>query len=492
MQSLAFSHGAGAAINCYFPLYNTQGWDERTEMSSEGLHRSKDPGAGAFTPYHGRVTYATRPIRAGEELFTDYGEAYFTHNPETYGNIPLWDDYEDATEILREFVEVRDEITQSFDKVTKEVFHKELYESVVEIIKVWDSRTLNALPDKPEVVDELAIIGTNYTYWNRSVHSQEYLEENGICMDNMVVRPSELPQAGRGAFARRFIPKDSVVAPAPLIHMDETLTEMYPRDYDPETEKWWADRSEPVLHHQILMNYCFGHNRSTVLLCPYGMFTGLINHSKEKVNAKIVWSKKIMRNPEWLEKPIEEWLEEIHVGLAFDFVALRDIHPGEEIYIDYGDDWENAWREHVNNWKPPKNAESYKASFDLNADPDLVVPTFEEGSFHHDSVEMLCRDYFRTISGFYPDRKSNHYCRVLSRTEKNGEQEYTVEILERSEPEDDDYCYEELDEILFNVPRDVFYFEDIPYTRDTAQPWSFRHRMAIPNEIMPVAWLNKR
>jgi hypothetical protein len=38
-----------------------------------GLHRSRDPGAGAFTYYHGRKSTAKVQITAGQELFVTYG-----------------------------------------------------------------------------------------------------------------------------------------------------------------------------------------------------------------------------------------------------------------------------------------------------------------------------------------------------------------------------------------------------------------------------------
>ena len=38
-------------------------------------------------------------------------------------------------------------------------------------------------------------------------------------MDNIKVGNSTNPDAGRGAFANRFIPQGGLVAPAPLIHI---------------------------------------------------------------------------------------------------------------------------------------------------------------------------------------------------------------------------------------------------------------------------------
>lgn len=39
-----------------------------------------------------------------------------------------------------------------------------------------------------------------------------------------------------------------------------------------------------------------------------------------------------------------------HRMLSMEIVASRDILEGEEIFIDYGEKWEEAWLEHVRNW----------------------------------------------------------------------------------------------------------------------------------------------
>ena len=35
-----------------------------------------------------------------------------------------------------------------------------------------------------------------------------------------------------------------------------------------------------------------------------------------------------------------------------DLVATRDIQPGEELFLDYGNEWEEAWNRHLQTWKP--------------------------------------------------------------------------------------------------------------------------------------------
>jgi hypothetical protein len=48
---------------------------------------------------------------------------------------------------------------------------------------------------------------------------------------------------------------------------------MYADKIDPSTGEEYRDFSK-LTGHQLLLNYCFGHNASSMLLCPYGHQTG--------------------------------------------------------------------------------------------------------------------------------------------------------------------------------------------------------------------------
>jgi len=61
------SAGFGAAVNCFLPIVNADEYNPVLQW--EGLQRGRDPGAGASTQYHGRLSVAKRPIAAGEEFF---------------------------------------------------------------------------------------------------------------------------------------------------------------------------------------------------------------------------------------------------------------------------------------------------------------------------------------------------------------------------------------------------------------------------------------
>lgn len=70
-----------------------------------------------------------------------------------------------------------------------------------------------------------------------------------------------------------------------------------------------------------------------------------INHSKNKANAKLVWdNNKLMAHPEWLQQPPQQWIDTQHAGLVLSVEATRDIHPNEEILLNYGTEWQGTIR----------------------------------------------------------------------------------------------------------------------------------------------------
>ena len=64
--------GLDALPNCQLALVNM---DKSTpQYDYGGLHRSRDVGAGAFSPYHNGTLRVTRDIPEGGELFAPYGD----------------------------------------------------------------------------------------------------------------------------------------------------------------------------------------------------------------------------------------------------------------------------------------------------------------------------------------------------------------------------------------------------------------------------------
>jgi hypothetical protein len=133
-----------------------------------------------------------------------------------------------------------------------------------------------------------------------------------------------------------------LVAPVPLIHIpDETILDMHPieayvlnsvavEEEDKEPEHIYLRESSEKVGIQLLLNYCWGHPKSAMLFLPVGAIASYINHapSKDKVNAKMVWSEHAENNDEWLEYPLQPFAD--MGSLVVEIVATKDIKEGEE------------------------------------------------------------------------------------------------------------------------------------------------------------------
>ena len=167
-----------------------------------------------------------------------------------------------------------------------------------------------------------------------SIRSVQYLKEHGKCMDNIVPAKSEIPHAGRGAFATRFIPKGGLIAPAPVVHIaDRTTTNMYNATKGQQGDDVRDETA--LISHQIILNYMFGHPNSTVLLFPYSSNVAYINHHATEYNAEVRWAEdfSFFHKEEWLRKPVDFLEEQWTSGLMLEYIALRDIQAGEEVSV---------------------------------------------------------------------------------------------------------------------------------------------------------------
>ena len=179
----------------------------------------------------------------------------------------------------------------------------------------------------------------------QSIRTIEWLDEHGYCQDHIRPDTSTIPQTGRGAFAARDLPAGIVVGYCPLVHMGEHGREVLDIEY--EDGMGGVETPDGKSRHQydLIINYSFGHGNSSVLLTPYGGMVNYINHapSKERVpgaeptaNVKVRWPNKelIAHKPWWLEKDtafLRDTTEKI--GLSFEYIALRDIKEGEEVFM---------------------------------------------------------------------------------------------------------------------------------------------------------------
>ena len=81
------------------------------------------------------------------------------------------------------------------------------------------------------------------------------------------------------------------------------------------------------------------------------MLITYINHSQQKANTRIRWSKWTKGTSAWLSVSAHELFDKNFDGsLVMEYEASRDIEPGEEIFLEYGEQWAQAWEEHENAW----------------------------------------------------------------------------------------------------------------------------------------------
>lgn len=485
-DSEAYCPGLDCAINCHLGLINV---GKSTPQY--------DAGAGdSSTPYHNGTTEVTRHIPTGGELFKFYGDSWFVSRERIFGKIPLSGSYEIALKILKSLRNLP----------VDESIHEDIFELVQKINKgPFESRQLNAFPPSwNQAID--AIEADDLASWQQPQHTRsvDWLKENGRCIDH--IRPGESKVARRGAFATRFLPRETIITTSPLHHFPDSKVmrlfniTLYEGD--------WIRLIDEVVGQQLLLNYCFGHDKSTLLLCPYGAGVNYINHSREP-NVRIQWATtfEAAHDHDIVTKGTIESFNDKKPLVAFDYVAIRDIEEGEELFLDYGDSWHEAWNNHIQNYSFP---ESYIAAVTFNElVEDLPLRNEEEQQYDPYPENLQLRCHKSLVNGkqkkglnfrryVWQTSDYGESCRVLERFMEEDVFWYTVEIEIWDTPQEEDKVNREIEEqadtvtqiIRTDVPRSAIRFFDVPRTTEIYAPNAFRHFIGIPDDIFPERWRN--
>eukprot|EP00980_Cylindrotheca_fusiformis_P008203 scaffold1736_cov127-Cylindrotheca_fusiformis.AAC.17 len=330
----------------------------------------------------------------------------------------------------------------------------------------------------------------------KMVRSPEWLEKNAVCADNFYFGTSTIPKAGHGVFSKRFLPAGSVVLPVPLIHIpDRSILDMYEPTRSRDSE------SKQIPGKQLLLNYCLGHANSTMLLSPYGPVFNVINHNQTMANVRLQWALPERSNhfPEYLEKDPSYFVNLKSAKLAMEVITLRDIQPGEEIFLDYGDEWEAAWQRHISNWKPEAGSEDYISAAEMNKRKDRLKTEFEQTYYPYPpNLALVFREGFKQTARYktfeekgtrklrIKERESDFTCEILRYEKRYGRTVYYSAVLaDRNGSVNNTFLVE-------NLPRDAFEFQDRPHTTDAFLRNAFRHDIRIPDDLFPEAWKNKK
>jgi hypothetical protein len=199
------------------------------------------------------------------------------------------------------------------------------------MIEPISSRIAAILPDNLQDLDTIMTRNDDENLDRLSValaknsgHRREikWLREHGTCLDNLKAGSSNIPHAGKGAFASRDIAKGDVVVPVPLLQiMGKTAIDMHKVHID-HSGNFIHDKSKRT-GSQLLMNYCFSHFNTSFFLCPttnailINDFHGYYNEP----NAELKWSDDTI-TMEWLKMSPEEMDQVRILSYGILFIAI--------------------------------------------------------------------------------------------------------------------------------------------------------------------------
>ena len=501
-----------------------------SDLLSSGYDEMKSPGRGAFTTYHNLTLLAVDKIPAGQEIFLDFGAEYNKYDDTSKPNI---DDYRKMDEAMAKMVEFFNKHADKIgEKAADEVFEF-MKKDVLDLTAEKRARAARSLlPDSWKGLQDIIDKGGTALYNNPDVmRDVEWLKANAYCQDNLVPGVSTIEHAGRGAFATRDMKKGEVVSPIPLVALNDgraALKMIESKDEEKDSEDSGAeedkDEEETTETEQLLYNYMLEHPQCSALFFPAGPVTNYVNHGgKKKANVKLIWSTKKWSNVKGAQETEVEDLSLVGaIDMMLDLIATRPIKKGEEVLLDYGDDWEKAWNEHVQNWKEStKDSKFYNSAMVFNEiyhpvdKPQTPFPTKEEKNNDNEddsekNVELQChllydedkierrRNQDGTRTKVYPwiAAPTSGESRLKTDLAYRGVNRVACNVVERSGDEKSGYKYvvephvngDSLKVLVKNVPHEAIRYIDKPYMNPQHEISAFRHTIAFPDAIFPAAW----
>mmetsp|Transcript_31169 Transcript_31169/g.65183 ORF Transcript_31169/g.65183 Transcript_31169/m.65183 type:complete len:642 (-) Transcript_31169:136-2061(-) len=493
-----------------------------SDLLSAGYDETTSPGRGAFTTYHNLTLLAVDKIPAGMEIFLDFGAEYNDYADTSKPNI---DDYRKMDEAMEKMVAFFIKHAESIGDTAATEVYEFMKKDVLDLTaekRAVAARSL--LPDTYHGLQKIIDAGGSALHSHPEVvKSLDWLKNNAYCQDNLVPGVSKIEHAGRGAFVSRDIKKGQVVAPVPLVPINNgRIILEYGKiigEFDEETGAY-EEGAERVDLKNLLLNYVLEHPKSSVLFFPAGPLVPYVNHGK-KANVKLTWSSKSWSNIEESQNTSPDLLSEVSsIDMMLELVATRNIKKGEEILLDYGDEWEKAWNDHVKNWKAVMKEITFsKSALSLNAihhGAEKGIKPFPTSSEDPDdgvddeSVELMChilydedkverrRNQDGTRTKVYPwiPHAPDGEKRLKTDVAIRGVNRMGCTITERYGDETSGYKYLVSPHrvnagpsvLVKNVPHDAIRYVDKAYMSPQHDRHVFRHTIRFPDEIFPTKW----
>ena len=182
------------------------------------------------------------------------------------------------------------------------------------------------------------------------------LRSEGHCLTDLIVQESSIPMAGRGLFTTRAYRAGDIVSISPVVVLS--------RSDILDTEG------------TVLLNYCISQNESDVALFPIGR-AAMINHGGRYANVKVEWHFWDESKRSHLTMPLEEVMALPYSPFDLQYVATKDLQPGEELLLSYGEQWERDWLQYVD--ALTRHTQMHTALIKERSggsQPDTAVPQF--------------------------------------------------------------------------------------------------------------------
>jgi hypothetical protein len=522
--------GIGILANYHSGIYNVQ-WLEgstllRQRTSDMPLAGQPHPSRGAITPYYNLTFQTTQPIRAGMEIFANFGDVWDGNHTDDYyqDKLTRWD-YMEADKILDKILDFMNKYQERLNMTQLEQVLDFMLEKILGAAGGKHAKVIRSLlPAHPKKLQKVKDMGGTFAYRNADmVKNQRWLNKYGMCLDTLRVGASTIPDAGRGAFSTRQVKRGEVITLSPMLHIpNKEMMNMYKivNVLMSDGEYQFMYDFKHYLGQQLLVNYCFSHRESNMLLFPIGSLVTMINH-KSNANAYITWSnhKYLPNEHTWHDTAPNELLDtspKDRLGIVMRVVASRDIEEREEVFLDYGIDWARAWQAYSSKWAAvyntttttsasswPLKAMDLKEAYQnkpLETNETLQVTPYPNG------VTTAC--FLETQEPEDGTPKKNVY--GIERATFMGPaklEDYSGGILYLCHVQDrvatNDSCFynytvwaisakgEATTEVEL-VPHAAITFVDQPYTSDIHTPGAFRHWIAILDSHFPQMWRDKR
>ena len=529
--------GLGSLATGYAGLVNAK-YDflnNRALSDSAGMHRSRNPGVGGFTNHYNVQFVTSQSILAGSEIFLNFGESWYATRAGRVG-LPTatQDQYAMADNIVRQAF--KDDISQ---KEWTSLRTRYLQSVTADANEIAVGHLLPRYIKDLEFANRVGIARYSHPHGSKGhVHSLPWLRNHGWCISYITWGISPIPDAGRGAFAKVHLPVNTVVAPAPMFVLDKRDMIMYEM-YENTFGEINMDE-ENIVGTQLLLNYCYGHEKSNVLLLPMTSVVNLINHSPTP-NVALRWTNVPgpHHNKDVLTMSEEHVLGLHHVRVMMEFVAIRDIQKGEEIVIDYGSGWSNAWNNHVKQWQMDQthqedDVQHYTSAHDFlekfsnekrplptrqqiedpqsKYDPSMIIPQnlqfvcyyqHEERRNIRRKKKLRGNDTTNILTRKWKEEMRNDNldcpmpCHLLSHsvTQKDdgtSDFSYRVELEDTLSMElhsiPDSCMLPDGRFVVTDIPSEFVTVVDLPYTSDQFIKGAFRHELGLPPGLFPQSW----